>query len=71
MLEDYPKKMHSKLKSRARKGIPDSFRGSAWKSLALVDELKLKHDDFDYKDVVKSKGTDKGNTIVSRMLYSM
>lgn len=62
MLEDYPKKMHSKLKSRARKGIPDSYRIIAWKTLALVEELKLQHDDFDYKEVVKTKGSDKGTT---------
>ena len=30
MLDKYPFKVHSKLKSRGRKGIPDSFRGYAW-----------------------------------------
>ena len=30
MLDSYPDKTHSKLKSRARKGIPDSVRGYAW-----------------------------------------
>jgi hypothetical protein len=30
MLEDYPEKIHIKLKKRCRKGIPDSFRGYAW-----------------------------------------
>jgi hypothetical protein len=30
MLEDYPEKKNSKLKSRARKGIPDAIRGYAW-----------------------------------------
>lgn len=30
MLEDYPDKLHPKLKLRARKGIPDSIRGYAW-----------------------------------------
>ena len=30
MLKDYPAKQHKKLKSRARKGIPDCFRGYAW-----------------------------------------
>ena len=30
MLEDYPEKKIPKLKSRARKGIPDAIRGYAW-----------------------------------------
>jgi hypothetical protein len=30
MLDKYPFKIHSKLRSRGRKGIPDSFRGYAW-----------------------------------------
>ncbi len=30
MLEEYPEKLHPKLKLRARKGIPDSIRGYAW-----------------------------------------
>lgn len=30
MLDKYPFKVHAKLKSRGRKGIPDSFRGFAW-----------------------------------------
>ena len=30
MLEDYPEKPNKKLKSRARKGIPDAIRGYAW-----------------------------------------
>lgn len=33
MLEDYPDKVHFKLKKRARKGIPDSYRATAWKIL--------------------------------------
>jgi hypothetical protein len=30
MLEEYPDKIHVKLKKRCRKGIPDSIRGYAW-----------------------------------------
>lgn len=33
MLEEYPDKKHPKLKSRARKGIPDAIRGYAWQIL--------------------------------------
>ena len=32
-------KVHSKLKTRARKGIPDSIRGIAWPILAGVDNV--------------------------------
>lgn len=60
MLEDYPKKFHSKLKNRARKGIPDSFRGIAWKKLANIDKIKKEHIGVTYKDLVKSEGKDKG-----------
>jgi len=30
MFKDYPQKIHSKLKERGRKGIPNSLRGFAW-----------------------------------------
>ncbi len=30
MLEEYPEKKDPKMKSRARKGIPDAIRGYAW-----------------------------------------
>ena len=29
-MDQYPMKVHKKLKSRGRKGIPDSYRGYAW-----------------------------------------
>jgi hypothetical protein len=32
-------KTHSKLKTRARKGIPDSIRGIAWPILAGADQI--------------------------------
>lgn len=64
MLEDYPKKFHSKLKNRARKGIPDSFRGIAWKKLANIDKIKEEHKDINYKDLVKSEGKDKGTELL-------
>jgi len=60
MLEDYPKKIHPKLKSRARKGIPDSFRGTAWKSLACIEQMKMEHDTLDYKAIIQETGNDKG-----------
>lgn len=40
MLESYPFKVHNKLKSRGRKGIPDSFRGYAWCLLSDVNSAK-------------------------------
>jgi hypothetical protein len=33
MLAEYPEKKHPKLKSRARKGMPDAIRGYAWQML--------------------------------------
>lgn len=33
MLEEYPEKKSPKMKSRARKGIPDALRGYAWQIL--------------------------------------
>ena len=30
MLKDYPDKIHKKLHTRGRKGIPNSLRGFAW-----------------------------------------
>jgi hypothetical protein len=35
--------VHSKLKERARKGIPDSLRGTCWKWLCKADEFKAKY----------------------------
>ena len=32
-------KSHSKLKTRARKGIPDSIRGISWPILARTDHV--------------------------------
>jgi len=40
MLEQYPFKIHNKLKERGRKGIPDSFRGYAWCLLSDVSLVK-------------------------------
>ncbi|CAI2359782.1 unnamed protein product [Moneuplotes crassus] len=60
MLETYPYKggkkkdtykVHSKLKSRARKGIPDSFRGTAWKTLACIEEVKEENSSVTYFDL--------------------
>jgi NAD-specific glutamate dehydrogenase len=33
MLDEYPEKKNAKLKTRARKGIPDALRGYAWQVL--------------------------------------
>lgn len=33
MLDEYPDKKNVKLKSRARKGMPDAIRGFAWQLL--------------------------------------
>ena len=33
MLSEYPEKKAPKLKSRARKGMPDAIRGYAWQLL--------------------------------------
>ena len=41
MLGAYPFKIHSKLKSRGRKGIPDSFRGHAWCLLSDINTTKI------------------------------
>ena len=41
MLESLQKsgRVNAKLKSRARKGIPDSIRGIAWPILAGIDQI--------------------------------
>lgn len=41
MLEEYPEKNSSKMKSRARKGIPDAIRGYAWQ--VLIQGQKYLH----------------------------
>lgn len=45
MLDEYPKKHHSKLKKRSRKGIPDCFRGVAWcKIMGMSCDQKSRQD---------------------------
>ena len=56
MLEDYPTKVHSKVKTRARKGIPDAIRGNVWKTLAWIQEIKEENKSVNYYDLVKEKG---------------
>lgn len=34
MLELYPEKIHSKMKDRVRKGVPDPMRGYVWMTLS-------------------------------------
>jgi hypothetical protein len=41
MLKKYPFTIHEKLKSRGRKGIPDSFRGFAWCLLTDKNSLQV------------------------------
>jgi hypothetical protein len=48
MLDSYPEKKFPKLKTRARKGIPDSIRGFAWQILSQSNKAigsldKVKH----------------------------
>jgi len=37
MLKDYPNKVHKKLSTRGRKGIPNSLRGFAWCLLTVAN----------------------------------
>ena len=59
MLEDFPEKFHFKLKKRARKGIPDSFRGTAWKTLAWSCLLKEENSSINYYNLLKIKADKK------------
>ena len=59
MLEDYPAKVHFKLKKRARKGIPDSYRGQAWKILTGADLTKQENPAINYYNIVKLKAEKK------------
>jgi len=43
MLSVYPFSVHKKLKSRGRKGIPDSFRGYCW--CLLSDAMSISADE--------------------------
>ena len=48
MLDVFPDKKSAKLKTRARKGIPDSIRGFAWQILSQSNKAignldKVKH----------------------------
>lgn len=43
MLDEYPEKTHPKLKSRARKGIPDSGRGDIWYKLCQAELLDVNY----------------------------
>lgn len=55
MLEDYPEKVHKKLKKRARKGVPDSYRGAAWKALSCAKQTKEENAVINYHKIVKMK----------------
>ena len=46
MLDEYPSKTHPKLKSRARKGIPDSGWGDIWYKLSQAEII-----DSDYAEL--------------------
>ena len=56
MLEDYPEKVHKKLKSRARKGIPDSYRSNAWRILTCSKILQEENESLDFSRIIKMKG---------------
>lgn len=53
MLEDYPAKVHIKLKKRARKGVPDSYRPLAWKILTGADIMKQENSELIYSKLIK------------------
>lgn len=42
MLDAFPENKNNKLKSRARKGIPDAFRGYAWQALSQTSKEVVK-----------------------------
>ncbi|CDW71133.1 tbc protein [Stylonychia lemnae] len=63
MLEDYPEKLHVKLKLRCRKGIPDSFRGYAWQILIQGQKHLNKEKSQYFKSLLEQGGERK--TIVS------
>jgi hypothetical protein len=45
MLVNYPQSLHTKLKPRGRKGIPDSIRGFAWHLLTDRNSSKVMEKD--------------------------
>uniref|UniRef100_A0A7S3NEY2 Rab-GAP TBC domain-containing protein n=1 Tax=Euplotes harpa TaxID=151035 RepID=A0A7S3NEY2_9SPIT len=59
MMEDYPEKVHFKLKKRARKGIPDSYRGAAWKALTCCRQLREENPSINYYSLLKIKASKK------------
>ncbi|CAI2366573.1 unnamed protein product [Moneuplotes crassus] len=59
MLEVYPDEVHPKLKSRARKGIPDYYRATAWRVLTCVKRLQEENESLDYFRIIKVKGEKK------------
>ena len=69
MLEDFPDKIHSKLKSRARKGIPDSFRGIAWKTLANIDKTQEENSSIKYLDLIQQESQKKGKLFEEKILF--
>lgn len=52
--DDYYKNNFDKLKSRTRKGIPDSIRGLIWKYYAGVDKYKEKFPTL-YQDLLNNE----------------
>lgn len=47
MLDAYPEKKNAKIKTRGRKGIPDSMRGYAWQILSQ-SQNEIKKDKSQY-----------------------
>lgn len=56
MLLEYPMKKHKKLKSWARKGIPQSIRGDVWFTLSRSQELAEKDGLTLYEELSKHSG---------------
>jgi hypothetical protein len=74
MLQQHPFKLHAKLSSRGRKGIPDSFRAHAWcvltdavvsvspkKGAITYEELGLKQDKSEVKKLIKILMAEEGD----------
>ena len=64
MLENFPEKVHPKLKQRVRKGLPDCIRGYAWQILIQGDKVLGQEDKSQYfKQLMEREDNQK--TIIS------
>jgi hypothetical protein len=78
MLDLLPQKRHSKLLSRGRKGIPDSFRGHAWCVLSDSSEkveaeglssLALKQDKEEVRKLLQGFAAQEGNAGTMKAIH--